>query len=225
MNKIKIALIEAQRLFREGILALLREADDLDIAFAVENGANFLERLSTSPLAPDVVLIGMDISVSQTIEFTKCIQQKYPEIKPVILTLQDQKQFIIKLMEAGAASCLIMDCKPEELILAIKTVHHTGMYYNELTLKAINSAIKSKNKPMHTSVNIPIDLTERELEILKMICMEYTNVEIAQRLCISSRTVDGHRNKLLAKTGAKNTAGLVLFAVNNHILESALSYP
>ena len=222
MNKIKIVLIEGQRLFRDGIHALLKTIDDFEVLAAVENGELFMEQLNNAEQIPDVILMDMNTSIANGMEVTALIQKKHPTIKIIILTIYNQERFIIKLIEAGVAGYLVMNCEVEELTHAIKTVYKTGLYFNENTLKAMRNAYKLKNRQIYSLANIPIDITEREKEILKLICMEFTNQEIAQQLHISSRTVDGHRNNLLAKTGCKNTAGLVIFAVNNNIFESVL---
>lgn len=220
MNKIKIAVAEDQQLFRNGIEALLKEEADLEVMTGVENGRILLDWLNETKVLPDVVLADMDMPEMNGIELTERLQKDYPSIRVIMLTVFDQDRFINKMIEMGAAGYLLKNCDFEEVVMAIRTVHKTGFYINENMLKAMRSRQKSKNGQLRSVDNIPIELTDRELEILKLICMELTNTEIAERLYISARTVDGHRNKLLAKTGCRNTAGLVLFAVNYHIYES-----
>ncbi len=220
MNKIKIALAEDQQLFRNGIEALLKEEADLEVLTGAGNGKELLEWISSAKKLPDVVLADMDMPEMNGIELTKNLQKDYPSIKIIMLTVFNQDRFINKMIEAGAAGYLLKNCDFEEVVQAIRTVYKTGFYINENMLKAMRSRQKSKNDQLRSVDNIPIELSEREQEVLKLICMELTNTEIAERLYISARTVDGHRNKLLAKTGCRNTAGLVLFAVNYHIYES-----
>ncbi len=222
MDKIKVALIEDQHLFRNGVNALLREVEDFEVLAAVENGKIFLDLLSGSEGIPHVILVDINMPELNGFDLTCIVQKLYPSIKIIILTVYNQERFISKMVEAGVAGYLVKNCDIEEVILAIRTAHKSGFYFNESTLSAIRKSFKIKNSNFRSLSNIPIDLTVREIEILKLICQEHTNSEIALQLHISSRTVDGHRNNLLAKIGCKNTAGLVLFAVNNHIYESTI---
>jgi DNA-binding NarL/FixJ family response regulator len=105
------------------------------------------------------------------------------------------------------------------LITAIQTVLKSGFYINNDVLKAIQHTSSKKNKPLKNVNTLPIELSAREKEVLELICREYSNVEIAEKLFISVRTAEGHRNNLLAKTGCRNTAGLVLFAVRHNLFE------
>jgi len=222
MNKIKIAIVEDQRLFRDGMLALLREQDDFQIVTNADNGKTFLAQLSDPASVPDVALVDLNMPEINGPELTAILQQRYPSIKIIILTVYNQERFISNMIEAGVSGYLVKNCDIEEVTLAIRTAHNKGFYLNDSTLKAMRNGYKQKSKQLRSFSNIPIELTAREIEILKLICAELTNAEIASHLHISARTVDGHRNNLLAKTGCKNTAGLVLFAVSQHIIETSL---
>jgi DNA-binding NarL/FixJ family response regulator len=123
------------------------------------------------------------------------------------------------MINAGACAYLNKNCDAAELITAINTVHQTGFYINTETLRAIQNAAAYRSKAIKSIDAIPIELTNREKEILQLICKEFNNAEIAERLSLSIRTVEGHRNNLLLKTGCRNTAGLVLFAVKYGIFE------
>ncbi len=222
MNKIKIALVEDQRLFRDGLHALLKDVEDFEIMGVMENGKIFLDKLATYPVKPDVVLLDLNMPEMNGVEVSKVMQKKYPEIKIIILTVYDQERFINKMIEAGAAGYLVKNCDLEEVIHSIRTVYKSEFYFNETAIKAMRNASKHKGALLQANGNIQIELTDREKMILQMICKEFTNSEIAEKLQLSTRTVDGHRNNILAKTGCRNTAGLVLYAVNTGIFESKL---
>lgn len=222
MDKIRIALIEDQQLFRNGIYALLKEVPEFDIWPPFEHGTAFTDYLLQNDLLPDIVLADMNMPGLNGFELTQLIHKKQPEIRIIILTIHNQEHFISKMIEAGVGSYLVKNCELEEVILAIRTVYKTGFYFNETIMQAIHNSKRTKGQPIKNISNIPIELTERELQILRLICAEHTNAEIGDKLHISSRTVDGHRNNLLAKTGCKNTAGLVMFAVRNNIVEEDL---
>lgn len=222
MNTIKISLVEDENLFRDGLKALLNEVEDFEVQMAVENGKVFLDLLSRAEVLPDVILADFNMREMNGLELTEIIQKKYPSIKIIILSIYDQDRFVWRMIEAGVAGYLAKNCDTGEVELAIRMAHKTGFYFSENTQRAMRNGYKFRNTHMRTLLNIPAELTERELEIMKLICMEFTNMAIAEKLNISVRTVDGHRNNLLAKTGCKNTAGLVLFAIRNNIFDPVL---
>jgi DNA-binding NarL/FixJ family response regulator len=152
-------------------------------------------------------------------ELTEVLQKKYPTVKVIILSAYDQERFVHKMVEAGAAGYLFKNCDIEEVLLAINTTFKSGFYFNDAVLSAMRNGAKYKGGPLRNIANVAIELSDREQEVLHLICKEFTNPEIAAQLHISPRTVDGHRNNLLAKTGSRNTAGLVLFAVSNNLFD------
>jgi DNA-binding NarL/FixJ family response regulator len=137
----------------------------------------------------------------------------------IVLTIYFRNVFISRVIRNGAAGYLLKNCDKNELINAIHTVVKTGFYLNQLALQAIRNASPEKQNIIRNFNNIPIELTPREKEILLLICQEYSNIEIAHKLFISARTVEGHRNNLIAKVGCRNTAGLVVFAVKHDLIQ------
>jgi len=219
MNKIKIAIVEDQALFRNGINSILKEIEDFEVVGTMENGRRFLDHLDAAGAIPDVILADMNMPELNGFELTAILQKKHPSIKIIVLSVFNQERFILKMVEAGVAGYLTKNCEVEEVVLAIRTVHKTGFYFNEGILRAIRSPSRMKNTQLLSFTSAPIELTEREIEIIQLVCRELTNNEIGKELSLSSRTVDWHRNNILAKIGCKNTAGLVLFAVKNNIFE------
>lgn len=149
------------------------------------------------------------------VELNAELQKRYPSIKVIILSVYNQERFIGKMIEAGACGYLTKNCEIEELVTAINTTHKSGFYFNQQTLQAMRKASQYKATDIKNLSNIAIELTPREKEILDLLCRELTNAEIGEKLFLSPRTVEGHRNNLLAKTGCRNTAGLVIFAIKN----------
>ncbi len=222
MADIKIVVIDDQRLFREGLVNLLRNCPGLHLLGWAENGRDFLNLLPGLPSLPDVLLVDMNMPEMNGMELTQIVLQKYPGIKVIILTVYDQERFINKMVQAGAAGYLLKNCDIEEVVTAIQTVHKSGFYFNEAVMNAMRNGLVNKTPQLRNLSNVAIDLTDRELEVLRLICKELTNAEIAEQLYISARTVDGHRNNLLAKTGSRNTAGLVLYAVSHNLIDVSL---
>ncbi len=219
MDKIKIALVEDQQLFRESLAALLERIPEFEVLTVCENGRVFMDTLATLPVAPDVVLVDMDMPEMNGVQLTEALHKQRPDIKVIILTVYNQERFMVKMVEAGACGYLLKNCGTEEVLNAIRQAYSAGYYFNEFFLNAMKNGAKYKSASMLDFNHIPVELTEREREILLLICQELTNIEIGEKLFISPRTVDGHRNNLLAKTGARNTAGLVVFAVTNNLLQ------
>ncbi|MGF7231967.1 response regulator transcription factor [Arachidicoccus sp.] len=215
MERIKIALIDDQQLFRQGLALLINSIPEFELLFEASNGEDFLQTIKHQAY-PQIVLLDMEMPVMNGIELNKQLHEQYPSIKVIILSVHDKQRLITHMIQAGACGYLLKNCDKEELIAAIKMVHHSGFYLNEQVLKVMQNASVRKQE-IKSIDGISIDLSSREREILELICREYNNAEIGEKLFISPRTVEGHRNNLLAKSGCRNTAGLVLFAVKSHI--------
>lgn len=219
-TKIKIGLVEDQKLFREGIIAILNMRPDIEVIFQSPDGYSVKERLSNETVIPDVMLIDLTLPMDGEKEFNgwdvlKMLQANYPEMKSLILSVHDDQYLISKMIQEGAHGYLVKDSDPDEVYKAIVEIHEIGSYINARTLGAIQSKLKGnvKTPKMFES------LTAREVDVLKLICQQLTSEEIGKKLFISPRTVNGHRNNLLDKTGSRNTTGLVMYAVKHHLVE------
>lgn len=217
MDNIKIAIVDDQKLFLKGLGALISGISEFELLFDAENGSDFLQKLNNQQIKPDVVLVDFEMPAMNGMELLEILKNKYPEIKTLLLSGHSNERLISRLIQKGACGYLIKNCEKEELVNAIKSTVENGFYINQLSLKAMQNFAGNNN--VSAKNNSSIHLTQREKEVLKLICEEYSNVEIGEKLFISPRTVDGHRNNLLLKTGVKNTAGLVLFAVKNNLVE------
>lgn len=215
MGIIRIGLVDDQQLFRNGLVGLIKSVPDFELVVEAEHGRDMLDKIATLPGLPDVALIDMHMPEMNGVELNEVLQKEYPTIRVLVLSVYDQERFISKMIEAGVCGYLTKNCDVEELITAIQTTHKTGFYFNNATLQAMRRAAVYKETDIRNLNNIPIELTQRETEVLQLLCKELTNAEIAERLFISVRTVEGHRNNLLAKVGCRNTAGLVIFAIKN----------
>ena len=218
MDKINISLIDDQQLFRGGLASLIKTVPQFNLVSEAENGKHFIDLLQSNTPLPDIALVDMHMPEMNGVELNEYLQKNYPSIKVLILSVYDQERFIGKMIEAGACGYLTKNCEIDELITAIKTTYKNGFYFNQTTLQAMRKASTYKSSDIKNLSNVDIELTSREKEILVLLCNELTNIEIGERLFISPRTVEGHRNNLLAKTGCRNTAGLVIFAIKNELL-------
>ncbi|MCB9306137.1 MAG: response regulator transcription factor [Lewinellaceae bacterium] len=214
---IRIAIADDEALFRKGILMLLEDEADFEIVFEAEDGQHLLEQLKAQDPLPDILLLDLNMPRLSGIEAAKTIREQFPELKFIVLSTFFSKAFIINMIEIGAASYLAKNATPEEMKATIREVQEKGFSYNRQVLEVIRENMLDKTKPKITSP-FGVELTDREKEILQLICEEYTTHEIAAKLFISPRTVDGHRNNLLQKLGCKNVAGLVVFAIRNDLV-------
>jgi DNA-binding NarL/FixJ family response regulator len=221
MSKIRLVIADDQLLFRKGLSALIEKEADLELVGEAENGEELLTRMYALGRPPDVVLVDLQMPVMNGVEVNEKIQKEFPGTKVLVLSVHDQERFISKMIEAGASGYLVKNVEVAELITAIRKVYDTGFYFNQGSLRAMQNAWQYRNHNIRNLNRIPIELTEREREILNLICKEQTNSEMAESLNISVRTVEGHRNNLLAKTGCKNMAGLVVFAIRHEIFPLA----
>jgi two-component system response regulator NreC len=222
-EKIYIGLVEDQSLFREGVKAILAYWENVEVIFESENGYSVIEKLNSAQQIPNVLLVDLSLPANGDKEFsgmdvTDVVLNAFPEVKILILSVHQDENFIAQLIERGAHGYLVKDCDPQELHEAITAVHTKGSYVNERTLKAIQNNMGRKNKPK-AMINMNIQLTRREEEVLNLLCHQNTSEEIAEKLFISVKTVNGHRNNLLQKTNSRNTAGLVIFALKNNLVD------
>jgi two-component system, NarL family, response regulator NreC len=222
-SKINIGLVEDQFLFREGMKAILSAWSEINVVFESAEGYTVIEKLKLLTEKPQVMLVDLSLPPQGQKEFsgkevTVALLKHFPDMKVIILSAHEDENFIAQLIENGAHGYLVKDCDPDEVHEAILSVSTRGSYINARTLKAIQNNIGRKTKPMNTNTSVE-QLTKREEEVLQLICAQYTTDEIAEKLFLSPKTINGHRNSLLEKTGAKNVAGLVVYAFKNGIAE------
>ena len=151
------------------------------------------------------------------VEATKIIHKEFPVIKIIALTSYNTDSFIANMINVGASSYLVKNATPAEMILTVNEVADKGFYYNELVMQVIHQEIISTSQSAKSKLDEDF-LTNREREVLELICKQLSTAEIADKLNISPRTVEGHRNNLILKTQSKNMAGLVVFAIQNKIV-------
>ena len=219
MKTITIAIADDQMLFRRGMTAIINSFEGMTVVCETDNGRKLLTFLETTTQKTDVILMDLSMPELNGIDTMKIIHEKYPDQKVIILSVHNEEKFVVHLIELGANAYLFKNAEPEDVESAIMGVVEKGFYFSESLMHTFQK--RMSNKKTHVSVhdNIPITLTVREIDVLNQICQELTAQEIAEKLFISVRTVDGHRNNLLEKTGARNTAGLVIFAIKNNLVD------
>ena len=219
MQKIKIAIADDEQLFREGIRFLLSREPNFEVLFEANNGQEMVDFLKETTTLPDIILMDLKMPVLNGVETTKIVQELFPLIKIITLSSYDGKSFIINMIDVGASSYLVKNTTPKTVIHTINEVFEKGFYYDEKVREILNENINSfsgKKIRSHLDNNY---FSKREIEVLELICKQYTTTEIADKLFLSPRTVEGHRTNLLIKTESKNVAGLVIYGIQKEIIE------
>jgi len=212
-----ILLVDDHKLIRDAIHSYLDEDGEFEVVGQVSNGQEALDFLAGQLV--DVVLMDINMPVMDGVTSTKEVTKRWPEVKVLALTMMSDNQHIKQMMNAGALGYILKNCTEEEVKEALRTVATGETYYSEEVTDTVMASMM-KRKPMKTShMVVDLPLTEREKEVLLLIIKEYTNQEIADELFISPRTVDAHKRNLLEKTGSKNVAGLVLYAIDKQLFE------
>ena len=216
MQVIRVGIADDHKIFRKGVILSLRQYTNISFVLEAENGEDLLQQLENDQ--PDLVLLDLRMPGKDGIETTKEISKKYPQIKILIITMFEDERFVSHLMENGANGYLLKNAEPAEIKKAIMEAMVKGYYLNNFVNRVLlkKSTARIKNAP---SLNNEIMLSDKEKEVVSLICREYTASEIADKMSISPRTVESIKDRLMERFGLKNTAGLVFFAVKNELID------
>ena len=219
MKKINIVIADDEQLFRSGIRFLLEREANFNVIFEAENGKELVGFITNTEIFPDVILMDLKMPEMNGVEATKIIHKTHPDIKIIALTSYGGKSFITNMIDVGASSYLLKNTSPKMVIHTVNEVYEKGFYYDEKVLKIIHeNIISSSGKRIKSDLDKKL-LSKREIDVLELICAQKTTAEIAEKLFISPRTVEGHRNNLLLKTQSKNVAGLVIYGIQKKLIE------
>jgi DNA-binding NarL/FixJ family response regulator len=214
---IKVAIADDHALFRTGVKTSLSSHKDIQMVAEAENGMQLLNLLKH--LKPDVILLDIHMPIMDGYTTLPEIKKLYPEMKVIMLSMNNDPSIITRMMEVGANSYLTKESDSETIYNAIRTCYEQEFFFNDLTNKALLNGLRMK-KPAEASAP-EVNLNEKEVTILKLMCEEKSTKEIADIVDLSPRTVEAIRDKLKTKTGVKSMAGLVMYAVKAGIVEQA----
>lgn len=215
MKPINLAIADDHKIFRNGLKSTLEDCPDLKLLIEASNGKELIGQLAAN--TPDVILMDIKMPEMDGMQTTAYIHQHFKQIKVLALSMHNEDKYIVDMMKAGASGYLLKNAEPEEIIEAIATVYNKGFYFNEhLSVTLIKQLVGPGSYNEAPGQNV--DLNDREIEILKLVCQEYSNQEIADKIFLSVRTVEGYRARLFEKTGSKNLVGLVIFAIKKGII-------
>ncbi|MGC8802392.1 MAG: response regulator [Bacteroidales bacterium] len=211
---IRIVLADDHTLFRNGLKLLLSNNTDMQVVGEASDGKELLSLLERIPC--DVVLMDIEMPSINGFEATRTITMQYPTTRVISLSMYGEEEYYYRMIEAGARGFLLKSSEISEVSEAIRRVVQGGTYFSPDILYNVVKNIQTVVSKSETTL---LHLSQREKEVLELICRGMSNQEIADQLYISKRTVEKHRANLMAKTHTKNTAQLVMFAVENKLIE------
>ncbi len=218
MNTISIALVDDDVLIVALLNDFLQKQDSIEVSLTANSGEELINKLESQKKLPDILVIDLKMKHINGAEVTEFLKVNYPSIRTIVISSHYKLSLMGFMLKTGVSAFLPKGISPQQLIEIIKEVHVKGFFFLTDQLEVIREQISSKvPQPTLNTKNI---LTEREQEILKLICLQKTAKEIGEQLFITQRTVEGHKNKLFLKTETKNIAGLVIYAIQSGLIES-----
>jgi DNA-binding NarL/FixJ family response regulator len=215
MNTTSIIIADDHAIFRDGFKMLLKKQNKVKLVAEAANGKELLEKVKE--YQPDVVITDIKMPVMDGIAACHALRRDFPSVKIIALSMFNDDHLVIEMLEAGANGYLLKNTNKSELLLAICTVKEGGSYYCDATSEKLSFKIAGIQQRGNRSK--PAKLTETEKEIMRLICQQYSNKEIALAVKLSVRTVESYRIKIQLKTGAKNTAGIVIYSIRHQIFQ------
>lgn len=209
---IKIFLVDDHKLFRNAIAQYISNlVNNFVVCQQFNNGVELIEYLANEPnVLPDIILLDINMPEMGGVETAKLLKQKYPYLKVIILTMNDGEAVLIKMLSLGVKGFLSKDVEPDELKKALEDTHTKGYYYSEeVTGILIENAFQPKSV---------IEVSKTELTFLELACSELTYYQIADKMFLSPKTIEGYRNNLFERFQVKNRVGLVLFAIKSGLV-------
>lgn len=211
-----VALIDDHSLIRNALKELINRFEDFEVILDASNGKEFIDKLSNLKNPLDIALVDINMPILNGFETTHYISENFPYIKVLALTVEDHEEAIIKMLRCGAVGYILKDSETTQLRTALMEVQEKGYYHSELVSKTLVKSILPKQEKIEKKPQIQFQ--GREEEFLKWACTELTYKEIADKMFLSPRTIDGYREALFERLELKSRVGLVLFAIKNGIV-------
>jgi DNA-binding NarL/FixJ family response regulator len=216
IQPIRIAIADDHEIFRQGFRILLKNQEEVELVGEAENGRELLDIAGRE--SPDVAIIDIKMPVMDGIETCRQLRLQFPEMKVIALSMFNDENLIVDMLEAGARGSLLKNTNKQELVKATRTVFEGSTYYCEATSAKLTRLIAERD--FNPQKPKPVQkFSRREIDIIRMICKQCTNKEIATELGLSIRTVESYREKIQEKTGARNSVGIAVYAIKHNLYQ------
>lgn len=216
MSHRSVVIVDDHKLFSSALAELIGRFDRYEVLYQVHSGRDLLDRFTSPRNIPDVVLLDINMPGMDGFETAARLREKYEDVKVLAVSMHNDEESVVRMIRAGARGYVLKDAQPDELRVALDTLCERGVYYSEMVTTHLVNAITHDRTP--EALAKEKGLTPRELEFLRYACSELTYKEIADRMNLSIRTVDGHREALFDKLEVRSRVGLVLYAISNRIV-------
>lgn len=213
---IRIVLADDHEIFRDGFRVMLKKQPSVELVGEASDGEELIQLVRQ--LQPDVVVTDIKMPKTDGIQAAKILSKEFPDIGIIALSMFDEENLIIDMLEAGAKGYLLKNAHKDEIVAGVEAVHKKQTYYCNHTSRKLTKLIAESSFNPHRRMHKP-GFSEREVKVIRMICEEHSNKEIASELNLSVRTIEGYREKIQEKINARNTAGIVVYAIKNRIYE------
>ena len=215
MSITTIAIADDHQLLAQALSDLIQRFDGYEMLYIAENGRDFIEKMQTQG-TPDILLLDINMPEMDGFETAAYLRQHHPDLKILTLSMMDRDEHIARMVRLGVRGYLLKGCRPSELRLALDEIRTKGFYYSEFLTRHLLQSIQEAKVTMNPAPN---HLNDRELQFLKLACTDLTYTEIAEQMCVSSRTVDGYREGIFHKFQVKSRVGMVMEALRRGIIE------
>lgn len=213
-EKLTVYIADDHTIFRKAMVSLLQSFPRITKVKDAENGKELLALVKEQ--APDIVLLDLQMPVMDGSETCEILYNRFPDVKVIVLSMHDSERYILHMMDLGARAFLFKNVEPDELEQAIYSVAEKDFYHNELIASILRKSLREKHNLKRPEFKQ--ELSEREREVMLLLCQEYSTKEISSRLSLSDRTVENHRAKIMEKIGVKNIVGVVRYAYEQGLL-------
>jgi two-component system invasion response regulator UvrY len=217
MNKIKLAVVDDHKLFRDGLTELINSFSDYKVIIEADNGCDFIAQIKTAGV-PDIILLDINMKEMDGFETAEWLKANHPQIKILVLSMYENENAIIRMIKAGAKGYVLKNIRKNELEHALSSIVSKGYYYTDLVTGKLINMIHAIDETKPGQSKDSSSLNAKEIEFLKLACTESTYKEIAETMCLSPHTINGYRDALFEKLEVKSRVGLVLYAIKNKIV-------
>lgn len=217
MKAIKLAILDNEGLIVSLLSDFFNQQNELDVCFSNTDGDEFLKELSICKTLPEVLILDLKMKGKSGIDILEILKENYPSIKTIIISSRYKKSFMGFMLKLGASAFIPKGISPHSLLEIVQEVDQKGFYFEPDQIDIIREQVSTKTP--QPELNNKTNLSTREIEVLKLICLQKTAKEIGDQLFITQRTVEGHKNNLFLKSDTKNIAGLAIYTIQNNIIQ------